>query len=784
MVLLVALASAVAPVPVWSGLTYKNYEIHNVGGWDILCDTYVVRQGDHLSQLFRRRGEIAERAFPEFISIFRQINENVDDVDRIFPGQRVLIPLKKVPRGSLPSQESGEVTLPMVTITDVEWMDIGATGGPAPGTKVKQRAVPYEVAPGDSVSEIIATRYGEQGTEMNDRARKRFRELNPAVTNMNRIYVGETLYLPHPEDLLADSDGGEAATETPGRQAAPEPSAVADARPTRRETPPAPRESEPEPQPVREAEPSGDVDPDGLTVEDLAEFPGGEASPRPGERLKAPGATIKRETLSADSEAAETNEAAGELVDTYVDKAAQGGARGKHLVGLKDRTYRGREPSREAPPEPDVRLTAGTESQEDETGPRSPDMDGETGAGVSSAGSSGAGDSRQPGRAAAPGDTEEDVPAPGPGSAGDADQGFMASLPAAPPGPAGAERVQGIRGAVRQIGAELIASGVYYFPRPGSADLKLDLSQHPVARLPDGSHLLICQGTTLSDGEQAIVRKYWGPLRTMTVPRGASSEHVLRKILADIGIRNTQKQISFEDEGVKVAVRSHLILPGATANKYVAISWIADASMTTDERIREYLHDKGIGLIELLPGGRRALGNGGYGHNADPGPDQLFLDAGSCRIFVALLFQLFQVDYAENVPVSFPHEGRQVELYANLARTDDGQEFIVDFGGHGRDGELLPGLGLPVLVMEPENGCVPMAGAVMDQLGYSCEEDPVFKATENSNITTTMEIPGIMIRRGPLPPTLITSAGVDRRIVDILKERGIRVMQLKNRFCS
>gem|GEM_PF-5527577 len=97
----------------------KNYQIQSVNGVDILCEPYTVRPNDWVSRLLTRRGQISRQDFPQFLSIFKALNPHIDDVDRILPGETLLIPLKKLNPDALPGQASGVVSIPLITISRV-----------------------------------------------------------------------------------------------------------------------------------------------------------------------------------------------------------------------------------------------------------------------------------------------------------------------------------------------------------------------------------------------------------------------------------------------------------------------------------------------------------------------------------------------------------------------------------------------------------------------------------------------------------------------------------------
>ena len=162
---------------------YKNYIIHQDKGIDILCDPYIVQKDDWVIKIFQRRGQIADQDFPEFLKIFSRLNPNIENVNKILPGQHILIPLKKLPKGSLPGQSSGFVTIPFVTVSKIPDM-------------VKDNSYTYSVRPGDNVSNIISRTYGKNSNLNYNEAIQLFKLINPSIANLDRIYPGQVLNIP------------------------------------------------------------------------------------------------------------------------------------------------------------------------------------------------------------------------------------------------------------------------------------------------------------------------------------------------------------------------------------------------------------------------------------------------------------------------------------------------------------------------------------------------------------------------------------------------------------
>jgi phage tail protein X len=184
-----------------SSLIYKNYIVRYDRGWDILCEPYVVRQGDWVLKIFRQKGEIAHKDFREFLDIFQRLNPHIHNIDMIRPGQAIDIPLHKLEHGSLPGQASGMVTIPFVTLTKVDEI-------------ITQHSEEYKVRWGDTVSALIARKYGRFGSAAYKEGIKLFKAANPQIADIDRIFAGQNVYLPDPSmreqawyDNLYDDQG-------------------------------------------------------------------------------------------------------------------------------------------------------------------------------------------------------------------------------------------------------------------------------------------------------------------------------------------------------------------------------------------------------------------------------------------------------------------------------------------------------------------------------------------------------------------------------------------------
>mgnify|MGYP000188450637 CR=1 FL=1 len=167
------LACLIVLRPAYCAFVYKNYVVRYDRGWNILCDPYVVKKNDWIFKLFRQKGELSHKDYPEFLRIFKRLNPHVHNIDRIRPGQHILIPLKKVTRDALPEQSSGVVTIPFIADSRMS-------------QALERHSSPYRVQKGDSISILIAKQFKGYGTQAYENGMKLFRDMDimpPSITN-------------------------------------------------------------------------------------------------------------------------------------------------------------------------------------------------------------------------------------------------------------------------------------------------------------------------------------------------------------------------------------------------------------------------------------------------------------------------------------------------------------------------------------------------------------------------------------------------------------------------
>lgn len=129
---------------------------------------HVVKQGEWIADILR--SQFGDEVVPYVL--IRRLNPGIRNLDRILPGQKIVLPVPGVPEPSAP---------PPATVSVKE------AHSPQP--------VIYRIMEGDSISRIILSEMNLNPADALP-AYRIIRKLNPAIQDMNQLPVGQTLRLP------------------------------------------------------------------------------------------------------------------------------------------------------------------------------------------------------------------------------------------------------------------------------------------------------------------------------------------------------------------------------------------------------------------------------------------------------------------------------------------------------------------------------------------------------------------------------------------------------------
>jgi len=163
-----------------------------LGDVDLVTEEYVVQEGDWLIKVLKKKGVASGRDVRKILKLLKELNSSFRDLNMIRPGEKIVILVKAG------SSKEGE---PLATSAMTE-----AVAKP-PKLETPKPVIPkeipgqlkyeaYKIKRGDSIGALAVARYELSRRQLYHRYFKLFKECNPSIKNLNKIFVGQKVKLP------------------------------------------------------------------------------------------------------------------------------------------------------------------------------------------------------------------------------------------------------------------------------------------------------------------------------------------------------------------------------------------------------------------------------------------------------------------------------------------------------------------------------------------------------------------------------------------------------------
>jgi nucleoid-associated protein YgaU len=157
----------------------EKKESFTLEGKKVVTETYTVKKGDHIWQLLRERGLLEKKNLPELLAALKKLNNSFSNLDLIYPGDKIVIPLTITPVKGLPvlAGKGEETVISLEQLKDLKLES-------------------YTVQQGDSLIKVVKGRYSLRDEQVNEAYLQILARLNPEIGNLNLIYPGQVVRLP------------------------------------------------------------------------------------------------------------------------------------------------------------------------------------------------------------------------------------------------------------------------------------------------------------------------------------------------------------------------------------------------------------------------------------------------------------------------------------------------------------------------------------------------------------------------------------------------------------
>jgi hypothetical protein len=151
-------------------------EIRRLGEKKVLIESYVVKKGDHIWQLFRERGLLRKGNLPELLAVLKRLNVSLSNLDLIYPGDKIVIPLTISPLPGL-GRGGPETPIPLEGLKDIQVEN-------------------YRVKKGDTLVKVVKEHFKVPREKITDEYIQMLARLNPEIQDMDLIHPGQVVRIP------------------------------------------------------------------------------------------------------------------------------------------------------------------------------------------------------------------------------------------------------------------------------------------------------------------------------------------------------------------------------------------------------------------------------------------------------------------------------------------------------------------------------------------------------------------------------------------------------------
>ena len=335
------------------------------------------------------------------------------------------------------------------------------------------------------------------------------------------------------------------------------------------------------------------------------------------------------------------------------------------------------------------------------------------------------------------------------------------------------------------LDAKFFNKGVYYFPRLGWEDVKIDLSRSPFMKLSDGTRVFFPMNGDNQASEIKMAKSFWKDVHIVTTGPGDSVEQIFDAVLGCFKNKVLTNRLSISDHGVKIEVLGMWIMeqpdPSEEKKRYLCITLIDDQKERTPTSIIRYLDQKGIAIKEVLKG-KISAGRESKASRYKRAPEVIHvLDTSNHKMFVSNFLGAMGYRYRPNETISFEYAGITIEAASNIATHDSGTSFLIDFGEfYGDAVQAIKKSGRNIIQIKDSDTLDAISARLLAAMDASFTENPSFLAAKiSAGHNTTLTIPGFLIDDTKTPETLLAMVPLHEGVVEFLANKGINIMRVK-----
>lgn len=169
----------------------EDKEILEVEDKKVLAETYTVKKNDRVWQILRERDLLKKRNLSEILATLKKLNSSLTNLDLIYPGQKIVVPLVITPLDGEPRVAEETIKSPPEAPIETPREEV-----PVPLAEIKDLELEnYTIKPDDALIRVINSRYDINEKELSEYLQL-VKRLNPSIDDLNIVHPGQRVKLP------------------------------------------------------------------------------------------------------------------------------------------------------------------------------------------------------------------------------------------------------------------------------------------------------------------------------------------------------------------------------------------------------------------------------------------------------------------------------------------------------------------------------------------------------------------------------------------------------------
>lgn len=319
----------------------------------------------------------------------------------------------------------------------------------------------------------------------------------------------------------------------------------------------------------------------------------------------------------------------------------------------------------------------------------------------------------------------------------------------------------------------------------GEDDFSLDLSKFPVIDLKNQSRIIF-QEDDMQEYALNAIRSFWKNVIIVPASQKSSLDQLFDSVINSVFKDSIKNKFSFSDQGMEVNITARWIIEKQLGDENkahpVCMNFIENPDERTPVSICRYLESQGVIVKDIIKDGKNTKKDKKEDVNYRQSDKNItFINTLETKDIVNDLLKAMGYKYEQDINITFPYEGIQVEALSNLISLDDAP-LIVDFGNiYGEAIIAIKKAGMEVVQIDTGDNINTVIQKLLKGIGLDYTIDPIFfvaKRPEKYNISLT--IPGFLVADSEGNNIIIATVPLHKELVQFLRDRDLKVVTISS----